>query len=343
MAQNEDQQTEGAPVVTRHRHGKGFTYRYADGRTLRDRKRRAWIQSLAVPPAWRDVEISLDPHARVHATGRDAAGRKQYVYNAAWREAREQAKFDRILAFARQLSTMRRATGQHLRRKTMCREKVLACMVRLIDGAYFRPGSEHYARENDAYGLTTMRSKHLTIEGDALIFDYNGKSGQAQHRVVEDERLARIVAELDDRPGYEIFKYYDERGRRVDVDSRDLNDYIHQIMGDAYSAKDFRTWAGTSLAALALDEIGPGDDEKVSEKNVRDVVERVAERLGNTPSIARASYIDPRVIESYLDGRTLSHFQTLIEAELAEGDLTGRQERAVMKLLESRVEQAVRR
>ena len=188
-----------------------------------------------------------------------------------------------------------------------------------------------------------MRSKHLTIEGDALILDYNGKSGQAQHRVVEDERLARNVAELDDRPGYEIFKYYDERGRRVDVDSRDLNDYIHEIMGEAYSAKDFRTWAGTSLAALALDEIGPGDDEKVSEKNVRDVVERVAERLGNTPSIARASYIDPRVIESYLDGRTLSHFQTLIEAELAEGDLTGRQERAVMKLLESRVEQAARR
>lgn len=324
-------------IVTRRRCGKGFTYRYANGRTLRDKRRREWIQSLAVPPAWRNVEISLDPEARVHATGRDDAGRKQYVYNSAWREAQEQAKFDRILAFAQQLSTMRRATGQHLRYRKMCREKVLACMVRLIDGAYFRPGSERYARENDAYGLTTMRSKHLTIEGDALIFDYDGKSGQRQHRVVEDKRLARIVAELDDRPGYEIFKYYDDQGRRVDVDSNDLNAYIHEIMGDEYSAKDFRTWAGTSLAALALDELGPGDDEKISEKNVRDVVERVAERLGNTPSIARASYIDPRVIESYLDGRTLSHFKTLIEAELEDGDLTGPEERAIMEMLGSRV------
>ncbi|MES1930309.1 DNA topoisomerase [Salinisphaera dokdonensis CL-ES53] len=340
MAENSKTRHE---VVTRHRCGKGFTYRLPSGETLRDKQQRAWIKALAVPPAWQDVEISLDPSARVHATGRDAAGRKQYVYNSDWREAREQAKFDRILAFAGQLSTMRRATGQHLRRKTMCREKVLACMVRLIDGAYFRPGSERYARENDAYGLTTMRSKHLTIEDDALIFDYNGKSGQSQHRVVEDRRLARIVAELDDQPGYEIFKYYDDDGDRVDVDSRDLNDYIQEIMGEAYSAKDFRTWAGTSLAALALDELGPDDDDQISEKNVREVVERVAERLGNTPSIARASYIDPRVIESYLDGRTLSHFHTLIEAELEEGDLTGRQERAVMKLLESRLEQAAQR
>ncbi|WP_353160076.1 DNA topoisomerase IB [Salinisphaera shabanensis] len=326
-----------SPVVTRHRWGKGFTYRYANGRTLRDKKRRRWIESLAVPPAWQEVEITLDEDAHVHAIGRDAAGRKQYIYNAAWRQRREQAKYDRILAFAEQLSTMRRATGQHLTHETMTREKVLACMVRLIDSAYFRPGSESYSRENDSYGLTTMRSKHLTIEGDELIFDYDGKSGQRQHRVVEDERLARVVAELDDQPGYEIFKYYDDNGDKVYVDSADLNDYIHEVMGEGYSAKDFRTWAGTSLAALALDEIGPGDDEKISEKNIRDAVDRVAERLGNTPSIARSSYIDPRVIETYLDGRTLSHFQALIEAELEEGDLTGPEERAVMKMLQSRV------
>ncbi|ERJ18538.1 Putative DNA topoisomerase I protein [Salinisphaera shabanensis E1L3A] len=330
-------QQDHSPVVTRHRCGKGFTYRYANGRTLRDKKRRRWIESLAVPPAWQAVEITLDENAHVHAIGRDAAGRKQYIYNPAWRQQREQAKYDRILAFAEQLSTMRRATGQHLTHEAMTREKVLACMVRLIDSAYFRPGSESYSRENDSYGLTTMRSKHLTIEGDELIFDYDGKSGQRQHRVVEDERLARVVAELDDQPGYEIFKYYDDNGDKVYVDSADLNDYIHEVMGEGYSAKDFRTWAGTSLAALALDEIGPDDDEKISEKNIRDAVDRVAERLGNTPSIARSSYIDPRVIETYLDGRTLSHFQALIEAELEEGDLTGPQERAVMKMLQSRV------
>ncbi|MES1940426.1 DNA topoisomerase [Salinisphaera sp. T5B8] len=333
-------QNNSPDLVTRHRCGKGFTYRYANGRTLRDKRRRRWIESLAVPPAWQSVEISLDEKARVHATGRDAAGRKQYIYNDAWRERRDQAKFDRILAFAEQLSTMRRATGQHLAQPGMNREKVLACMVRLIDSAYFRPGSESYARENASYGLTTMRSKHLTIDGDELIFDYDGKSGQRQHRVVEDERLARIVAELDEQPGYEIFKYYDDSGEKVYVDSADLNDYIHEVMGEQYSAKDFRTWAGTSLAALALDEIGPGDDEKISEKNVRDAVERVAKRLGNTPSIARSSYIDPRVIETYLDGRTLSHFRALIEAELEEGDLTGPEERAVMKMLESRVRRA---
>ncbi|MES1947416.1 DNA topoisomerase [Salinisphaera sp. C84B14] len=329
--------TSHSAVVTRHRCGKGFTYRYRNGRTLRDKRRRRWIDSLAIPPAWQQVEISLDDDAHVHATGRDAAGRKQYIYNPRWRERREQAKYDRILAFAGQLSTMRRATGQHLTHEQMTREKVLACMVRLIDSAYFRPGSESYSRENESYGLTTMRSKHLTIEGDELIFDYAGKSGQHQHRVVEDERLAEVVAELDDQPGYEIFKYYDDDGAKVYVDSADLNEYIHEIMGDDYSAKDFRTWAGTSLAALALDEIGPGDDDKISQKNIREAVDRVAKRLGNTPAIARSSYIDPRVIETYLDGRTLSHFQALIEAELEAGDLTGPEERAVMKMLESRV------
>lgn len=325
-------------VVTRQRSGRGFTYRYAaSGKTLRDKSIRRWIESLAIPPAWRDVEITLDKSARVHANGRDDAGRKQYIYNDDWRAEREAAKFDRLLAFARQLSTMRRATGQHLAQPGHGRNKVLACMVRLIDTAYFRPGSERYSEENHSYGLTTMRSKHLTIEGDTLVFDYKGKSGQEQHRVVEDERLARIVAELDDLPGYEIFKYYDDDDERVYVDSADLNDYIHDVMGEAFSAKDFRTWAGTSLAALALDELGVSADEKIGQKNVVEAVKRVAGRLGNTPAIARASYIHPGVIESYLDGRTVSHFRQLVEAELADGELTGPEERAVLYLLEQRL------
>ncbi|MFG6667225.1 DNA topoisomerase IB [Halomonas sp. HNIBRBA4712] len=329
--------TRQARVVTRKRSGKGFTYKTADGETLKDEKWRAWIKSLAIPPAWRDVEITLDKRHHIYATGRDDAGRKQYVYNPKWREKREAKKFDRMIAFAQKLTPMRRVTGQHLLLEGLPREKVLACMVRLIDSAYFRPGSERYREQNDSYGLTTMRSKHLTIDGDELIFDYRGKSGQDQHRVVEDARLASVVAELDETPGYEIFKYFDENGDKVRVDSHDLNDYIHEVMGDAFSAKDFRTWAGTSIAALALEELGVDDDEKVSEKNVREAVERVAKSLGNTPSIAKASYIDPRVVESYLDGQTLENFRQLVEVELEQEDLTGPDERAVLELLKSRL------
>ncbi|WP_110708383.1 DNA topoisomerase IB [Salinicola sp. CR57] len=325
--------------VTRHRCGKGFTYRLDDGKTLKDKAWRDWIASLAIPPAWQEVEIVLDKRHHIHATGRDSAGRKQYIYNAKWRQKREILKFDRIVEFARRLTPMRRVTGQHLLLDGMPREKVLACMVRLIDSAYFRPGSERYREENDSYGLTTMRSKHLTIDGDELIFDYRGKSGQEQHRVVEDERLATIVSELDDIPGYEIFKYFDDEGRKVKVDSHDLNDYIHEVMGERFSAKDFRTWAGTSIAALALEELGPGDNDKTSQGNVRQAVERVAKTLGNTPSIAKASYIDPRVVESYLDGRTLEHFRKLVETELAKDDeLIGPDERAILKLLQSRLD-----
>ncbi|MGQ7243466.1 DNA topoisomerase IB [Salinicola sp. V024] len=330
-----------ATRVTRHRCGKGFTYRTPSGKTLNDKAWRGWIQSLAIPPAWDEVEIVLDKHHHIHATGRDSAGRKQYVYNAEWREKREVLKFDRIVEFALRLTPMRRVTGQHLTLEGMPRQKVLACMVRLIDSAYFRPGSERYREENESYGLTTMRSKHLTIDGDELIFDYQGKSGQHQHRVVEDQRLARIVGELDDIPGYEIFKYFDDDGRKVRVDSHDLNDYIHEVMGERFSAKDFRTWAGTSIAALALEELGPGENDKMSQSNVRQAVERVAKTLGNTPSIAKASYIDPRIVESYLDGRTLDHFRKLVETELeADDKLTGPDERAILRLLRSRLESA---
>lgn len=330
--------TKTAPrKVTRHRCGKGFTYKTSRGATFKDARWRKWIASLAIPPAWQEVEITLDRRHHIHAVGRDAAGRKQYIYNPAWREEREVMKFDRIIDFAQRLTTMRRITGQHLILDGLPREKVLACMVRLIDSAYFRPGSERYRQENDSYGLTTMRSKHLTIDGDELIFDYRGKSGQQQHRVVEDARLAAVVAELDDMPGYEIFKYLDADGHKVRVDSADLNDYIHEVMGEAFSAKDFRTWAGTSIAALALEELGVGDDDKASQKNVRQAIERVATSLGNTPSIAKASYIDPRVVESYLDGRTLEHFRKLVERELANDEWFGADERAVLKLLQSRL------
>jgi DNA topoisomerase-1 len=332
----------GADATTdcyrRLRRGRGFSYVDGQGQTVKDAALRKWFASLAIPPAWNEVEISASRRAKLLVTGRDQAGRKQYIYHPSYRRRREAAKFDRLIAFAQQLETMRRVTGQHLRRRKLNREKVLACMVRLLDLAYFRPGSPRYVRENDSYGLTTMRSRHLTIEGDELIFRYRGKAGKEQVRQVEDRRLARVVAELDDLPGYHIFKYLDQDGKRVAVSSDDLNAYIREIMGEDFSAKDFRTWAGTLIAAVALDELGLAGDPQTADRNVRRAVERVAGKLGNTPTIARASYIDPRVIEQYLDGRTTSYFRKQVEQELKKtGDLS-LEEIGLLYLLKERLE-----
>lgn len=319
-------------MITRHRCGKGFSYRDG-GRTIRDARLRRWIRALAIPPAWIDVEIDPDPDAKIHATGRDAAGRKQYIYNPAWRTRRDRAKFARIVRFAQRLGTMRRVTGQHLARHDNSREKVLACMVRLIDTAYFRPGNDQYAAENESYGLTTMCSRHLTIEGDELIFRYVGKAGKPQEKHIEDERLAGIVAELDEMPGREIFKYFDADGNKVTVDSGELNAYIHHVMGEDFSAKDFRTWAGTSLAAQALDEMGPAPSARAAEANIRAAIRAVAERLGNTPAVTRGSYVDPRVLDCYRAGCTLSS----VSAPPVPGNHVGELERAVLALLKHRV------
>jgi DNA topoisomerase-1 len=284
------------------------------------------------------VEISADPRADLLATGRDMAGRKQYIYHPDYRQRREGEKFDRIVDFAERLETMRRVTGQHLRHRRLSREKVLACMVRLLDLAYFRPGSPRYAKENDTYGLTTMRSRHLSVEGEELVFRYRGKHGIEQERHVEDRRLARIVAELDELPGYEIFKYFDDAGSRIQVTSQDLNGYIREVMGEEFSAKDFRTWAGTLIAAVALDELGLAEDSKAADKHVREAVERVSQKLGNTPTVARASYIDPRVIDQYLDGRTTSYFRKQVERQLKKAGELSLEEIGVLYLLKTRLE-----
>lgn len=320
------------PKLYRHKHGKGFTYRWLDGTTLKDKAKRKFIEELMIPPAWRDVEIQSDTNAKVYATGRDAAGRKQYIYNPAYTKVREKKKFARIVRFGRQLETMRRTTGQHMREMAMTKQKVLACMVRLIDSAYFRPGNDQYSQENETYGLTTMRTKHLQIDDDKLVFEYVGKSSKDQKRIVEDERLAKIVSELDDMPGYEIFQYYED-GEKNSISSRDLNAYIKEIMGEDFSAKDFRTWAGTVVAAVALDELGLTEDEKQAKGNIVQAVRKVANILGNTESVARANYIDPKILETYTEGRTISYFKNQIQF-LDEEALSSVEERAVLKLLD---------
>ncbi|WP_417199919.1 DNA topoisomerase IB [Bizionia sp.] len=323
----------------RKKHGKGFRYVDGSNTTVKDKKLKDWFKSLVIPPAWTDVEINTKKHAKILVTGRDDKDRKQYIYNQEFVEKRNQEKFDRILKFADQLEHMRRVTGQHLRKRSLTREKVLACMVRLLEAAYFRPGSDYYTQENETYGLTTMRSKHLNIEGDELIFSYVGKSGKKQERNIVDEKLAKIVQEIDDLPGYEIFKFIDENGAKQDVKSEHLNDYIKEVMGEAFSAKDFRTWSGTVIAAMALDEIGALEEEgqQILDKNIRDAVVRVSEHLGNTPSVARSSYIDPRVIDEYTHGKTINYFQNEVNRLIKENKNLSREELGVLRMLKKKL------
>jgi DNA topoisomerase-1 len=318
---------------------KGFFYSYpGTEETVREERVLTRIENLKVPPAWEEAHIARSPSAKVQAVGYDTAGRLQYVYHPKYRERKEREKFERILRFADQLPKMRKTTSNHLRRKHLDREKVLACMTRLVNAAYFRVGDERYAKKNKTYGIATLRRKHLTIDGDEMIFEYRGKWGQMQRKCVADARLREIVEECVALPGYEIFKYYDEEGEVKNVKARDLNAYIKEVMGSEFSPKDFRTWVGTLIAALKLAELGAAQDEKLANKNVLQAIDAVAERLGNTRDIARSSYVSPRVIDHYLEGSVIARqAEQLEEVILAEqGDLT-EEEQALLELLKKKL------
>lgn len=323
----------------------GFFYRYPDsGETVREERVLARIENLKVPPAWEDVRIARGPSAKVQAVGYDSAGRLQYLYSQRYRERKEREKFEKILHFADALPKMRKTTSDHLRRKELGREKVLAAMVRLINAAYFRVGEERYAKHNRTYGIATLRRKHLTIEGDTVIFEYTGKWGQEQRKAVTDARLRAVVEECAGLPGHEVFKYVDEAGEVRDVKSRDLNAYIKEIMGDGFTAKDFRTWAGTLIAATTLARLGPAGEPKSAQKNVLQAVDAVAHRLGNTRDIARSSYISPKVIDHYLEGSVVAYYAEKLEEVIAaeQGDLTD-EERALLELLKKKLRRELRK
>lgn len=257
------------------------------------------------------MEINTSPKAKICATGFDVRGRKQYLFNTKYRAKQESLKFDKLFEFGTKVHEMRKITAKLLRKRKLNREKVLAAMLRLMEIAYFRPGNELYTKENKSFGLTTLRSKHLKAKGNRLIFEYLGKSVKMQEKQITDRVLAKIVNELNKIPGKEIFKFIDENGKIKDVKSKHLNDYIHEIMGNGFSAKNFRTWGGSVMASQFLDEIGTveGKNQKMVKKNIREAVISVSEKLGNTPAIARKSYIDPRVFQNYEKGKTLSDFQ----------------------------------
>jgi DNA topoisomerase I len=323
---------------------RGFFYRYpGTDETVREEKVLARIGNLKVPPAWEDARIARSPSAKVQAIGYDSAGRLQYLYHPKYRERKEHEKFDRILRFSEALPRMRRTTSAHLRRNRLDREKVLATMTRLMNAAYFRVGDERYARKNRTYGIATLRRKHLTIEGDTLIFEYTGKWGQQQRKVITDARLRRVVDECVALPGNEVFKYYDDAGEIRDVKSRDLNAYVKEVMGQEFTPKDFRTWAGTLFAAVKLAELGATEDLKQAEKNVLEAVDEVAQRLGNTRDIARASYVSPRVIDHYMEGSVIAYYGVLIEEIVAQQEGLTEGEEALLELLNKKLRRELRK
>lgn len=298
--------TDQAPGIRRVRNGGGFRYETPEGRSLSDAQHLARIRSLAIPPAWQDVWICADPRGHIQATGEDARGRKQYRYHAQWRVVRDETKYNKMLEFAHALPRIRARVQRDLARPGLPRAKVLAAVVRLLETTFIRVGNEEYARENRSYGLTTLRDKHADIRGETVSFEFRGKSGKAHTITLRDRRLAQIVRSCQALPGQELLQYIDDHGRVKDIDSADVNGYLHQVVGHEFTAKDFRTWAGTILAAATLQELGHFTNQRKAKRNVAEAVRRVSARLGNTPAVCRKSYIHPEVINAYLDGTLLA-------------------------------------
>jgi DNA topoisomerase-1 len=328
------------PGIRREPAGDGFRYLDAKGEPVDDEAPLKRIKSLAIPPAWTDVWIC--PHANGHlqATGRDARGRKQYRYHPKWREVRDEVKYERMINFGKALPKIRKEVDRALALPGLPREKVLATIVYLLEATMMRIGNDEYARENKSYGLTTLRNRHVRIDGSEVEFRFRGKSGVYQDVKVHDRRLARIIQRTRDLPGQDLFQYLDEDGETHTVGSSDVNDYLRTITGEDYTAKDFRTWSGTVLAAMALQEFEAVDSDAQAKKNIVRAIESVAERLGNTPSVCRKCYVHPAVLDAYLDGTMLEGLRARAEESLVE-DLKDLQpeEAAVLAMLERRLAQ----
>jgi DNA topoisomerase-1 len=322
------------PGIARRRAGRGFYYVGPDGRRISDKKETARIRSLAIPPAYTDVWICPHPNGHIQATGRDARGRKQYRYHPRWREVRDETKFGRMLEFSRVLPAIRRQVERDLSRPGLSREKVLATVVRLLECTGIRVGNNEYARANRSFGLTTLRNHHVEISGSKLRFQFRGKGGKVHDVALTDRRLARVVTHCQAVPGETLFQYVDADNERQTVDSGDVNGYLREITSQEFTAKDFRTWAGTIQAVEALRQLGPAGTEREAKSAVLKAIDQVAERLNNTRAVCRKYYVHPAVFETYQAG-------TMLEA-LGNGNGTAAaaaaaglsaEERAVVRLL----------
>lgn len=328
------------PGIRRKKSGKGFTYVWSDGNAIRNSKELARIRSLAIPPAYTDVWICPSPNGHIQATGRDARGRKQYRYHARWREVRDETKFGRMLAFSEVLPRIRDRIEKDLARTELPREKVLATVVSLLQCTSIRVGNEEYARSNRSFGLTTLQDRHVEVSGSNVHFEFRGKSGKTHRVSVSDRRLARIVQRCQALPGEDLFQYLDDEGVRQTIGSGDVNDYIREITGEEFTAKDFRTWAGTILAVAALTDLGAWTSQRQAKSNVLRAIDRVAEQLNNTRAVCRKYYVHPAVFDTYLAGTMLETLQNGTNGAVkgnGKGEVEA-QEAAVVRLLRRHLE-----
>lgn len=336
--------SDAQPGIRRRMGSLGFKYIATTGRIICSKSEIIRINRLAIPPAWKDVWICPDSRGHIQATGRDARGRKQYRYHHAWRASRDETKYDRMLAFADALPMIRRRTKAALVKPGLPREKVLATVVQLLEKSLIRVGNDEYAKANGSFGLTTMRNRHARVRGSMVKFEFKGKSGVRHAVDVEHRRLARIVKACQELPGQELFEYLDDRGRRRDVDSGDVNAYLKEMTGQDFTAKDFRTWAGTVLACTALKAFAAFDSPARAKKNVLQAIEAVAGILGNTKAVCRKSYIHPAIIDSYVDGSMVRALRSGARAaRRRSGGLRGDEMTAVVLLQQRLAREAKRR
>ena len=330
--------SDDSPGITRHRAANGFDYHDPDGNLIRDFAILSRIKSLAIPPAWTAVWICPYPNGHVQATGRDARGRKQYRYHARWRQTRDETKFDKMLMFGRVLPRIRNRVDADLRRRGLPRQRVLAAIVRLLELTLFRIGNSEYSKANNSFGLTTLRHRHAAVSGDTIRLAFRGKSGVWNERRVSDRRLARIVKNCRDLPGHELFQYVDDVGDRHTVGSSEVNAYLREISGEDVTAKDFRTWAGTFLAAMALQQLGPAASHARPQATLVRAVEQVAKHLGNTVAVCRKCYIHPVIFDGYLDGTLVKTLERRVKARRSgQIDRMSAEERAVAAFLRMRL------
>ena len=326
------------PGYTRKPEGDGFEYFDLEGKPIKDDQRLQRIRRLAIPPAYKDVWICPIANGHLQATGRDARGRKQYRYHERWREIRDENKYEKMAAFGQALPKIRKRVDHDIKLPGLQRNKVLATVVQLLERTFIRVGNEEYARENKSFGLTTMRDRHVDVQGSKLTFRFRGKSGIEHEVPVKDRRIARIVAKLQDLPGQELFQYIGEDEKRYDVTSQDVNDYLREITGEEFTAKDFRTWAGTVLAAIALNHLGPFETKKEAKAKVKNAVTAVSKLLGNTPAICRKCYVHPAVFETYLSGNSIEGLKQRTEDVLESEDIDLEAgEKAILKFLQARL------
>lgn len=330
--------SDARPGIRRKKAGVGFRYMRADGSKVTEPDVLNRIKALAIPPAWSDVWICPFADGHIQATGRDAKERKQYRYHARFREVRESTKYEHVVAFADALPTIREKVREHMSLRGLSREKVLATVVHLLETTLIRVGNDEYAEHNNSYGLTTLKNRHVAVDGNEVRFRFTGKSGKQWSLRVSDRRIAKIIKDCQDLPGQELLQYIDEAGNCQDVTSSDVNDYLREITGKDITAKDFRTWAGTVLAAMALNELESFDSAAQAKRNLRGAIERVAAKLGNTPTICRNCYVHPEVLNSYMDGKLVLELKAKAERELrSDVQSLKPEEAAVLALLRSRL------